>query len=66
MSISNIASLSTDLASATTAQDVSTDVLKKSIDIASNSAAELISSIPQAPTQVNLPAHLGQNVNTTA
>jgi hypothetical protein len=66
MSASNIASLSTTLASAKTSQDIGVTVLKKAIDVASDSAAELLSSIPPAPTEVNLPAHLGQNVNTVA
>jgi len=66
MSTSSIASLSTDMAAAKTSQDVGVTVLKKAIDIASNGAQELIDAIPQAPTQVNLPSHLGQNVNTIA
>jgi len=66
MSTSSIASLSTAMATANTDQDVSMAVLKKSIDLASNGVAELLSSIPPAPEAVNLPSHLGQNVNTTA
>ena len=58
--------------SAALAQNTSTEVgmavLKKSIDIESQSAMALINAIPQAPQQsaTNLPPNLGQNINTTA
>lgn len=47
---------------------VSTTVLKKALDIEAQTAMSLINALPQ-PTQqsaANLPAHLGQNINTTA
>jgi hypothetical protein len=40
-------------------------VLKKAMDAQAQSALSLIQSIPQA-SSTNLPAHLGQNVNTQA
>ncbi len=66
MSVSSIASLSTAMATAQTDQQVGVAVLKKSIDIASNSALELLQAIPSPAPAANLPANLGQNINTTA
>jgi hypothetical protein len=45
-----------------------TSVLKKAMDIQSQTAMILINSILQTPSApaVNLPSHLGQNINTTA
>jgi hypothetical protein len=40
-------------------------VLKKALDVESNTATALLNAIPAAPS-ANLPPHLGQNVNTTA
>lgn len=47
---------------------VPTMMLKKALDIQSQSALQLINSIPQPPqtSAANLPSHLGQNINTTA
>ncbi|HXA48516.1 MAG TPA: YjfB family protein [Burkholderiaceae bacterium] len=66
MSVNSIASLSTSMAATQTNQDIAMAVLKKSIDSASSGVAELLSTIPPAPSAVNLPANLGQNVNTVA
>ena len=66
MSVSSIASLSTALATTQTNQEIGVAVLKKSMDIASNSASELLATIPAEPSAVNLPANLGQNINTVA
>jgi hypothetical protein len=66
MSVSSIASLSTALATTQTNQEVGVAVLKKSMDIASNSASELLAAIPAGPSAGNLPANLGQNINTVA
>ena len=43
-------------------------VLKKTMDVQAQSAAALIDALPQPAgrSSGNLPAHLGQNVNTTA
>jgi len=45
-----------------------TSVLKKAMDVQSQTAMILINSILQTPAapSVNLPPHLGQNINTTA
>jgi hypothetical protein len=66
MSVNSIESLSTSMAATKTSQDLAMVMLKKSIDSSSNSVAALLSSIPSAVPAVNLPANLGQNINTTA
>lgn len=63
MDVSSIAQLSTTIADTGTKQAVGVAVLKKAQDIQASSAAALLQSIP--PVQ-NLPAHLGNNINTTA
>jgi hypothetical protein len=65
MDVTNIAQLATTMAATATSQAVGTAVLKKAIDIQASSAAALLEALPPA-TNVNLPAHLGQHVNTTA
>jgi hypothetical protein len=57
--------------SAVQAQGISASVgvtmLKKALDIEAQSAMALIAAIPQpAQNASNLPANLGQNINTTA
>ena len=47
-------------------QTVQIDVLKQAINIDQSTANSLIQAIPQTPSVPNLPAHLGNNVNTTA
>lgn len=62
-------SMSTSSALAQTAGDaVGVSTLKKAMDIEAQGAMTLINSIPQPviPAAANLPAHLGQNVNTVA
>ena len=54
------------MAATQTNQDVGMAVLKKSIDAASSSAAELLAALPAPIPATNLPANLGQNINTTA
>ncbi len=62
MNTSAIASLASNMAETGVRQQVSISVLKRALDIESNTAAALISALP-AP---NLPAHLGNTINTTA
>jgi hypothetical protein len=66
MSVSSIASLSTAMATTQTNAEIGVAVLKKSIDIASNSALELLQALPSPTPAANLPSNLGQNINTTA
>ncbi len=65
MEVNNIAGLVTSLASTVTNQAVGIAVLKKAMDIQASSATAMLEALPPA-TSVNLPPHLGQNVNTTA
>lgn len=66
MAVSSIASVATNLSNASTSQAISTAVLKKSIDLSAEGALALIQSIPGSHSTQNLPANLGQNINTTA
>jgi len=63
MDAMSIARLSTTIAETGTRQEVSMAVLKKAMDVQASSAAALIQALPSAP---NLPAHLGNRINTTA
>ena len=62
MNASAIASLASNLAETGVRQQVGVSVLKRALDIEANTAAALISALPT----VNLPAHLGNTINTTA
>ncbi|WP_306392153.1 YjfB family protein [Telluria beijingensis] len=63
MDVTNIAKLSTSMAETGIRHEVGVSMLKKAMDIEVASAAQLIQSLP--PTQ-NLPAHLGNTINTKA
>jgi hypothetical protein len=65
---SNISALSGQAAGQATGDAVSLQVLKKAMDMQAQSAAALIDALPQPAkaSSANMPAHLGQNVNTTA
>lgn len=65
MDVVGIASLATSMAATQTSQDVGIAVLKKALDAQRAGAEALLSAIP-SPAAVNLPSHLGQNINTTA
>jgi broad specificity polyphosphatase/5'/3'-nucleotidase SurE len=65
MDVSGIASMATSLAETQSSQNVGISVLKKALDAERDGAAALLNAIPP-PSSVNLPAHLGQNINTTA
>ena len=47
-------------------QTVATDVLKKAINIDQTTASSLLQAIPAVSTGQNLPANLGNHVNTSA
>ncbi|MET3107004.1 hypothetical protein AAKU67_001654 [Oxalobacteraceae bacterium GrIS 2.11] len=55
-----------NISDAGVSQTVAIDVLKKAINIDKANAATLLQSVAQTPDVPNLPAHLGNNVNTTA
>lgn len=63
MDISGIAKLATSIAETGTAQEVGLAMLKKAQDIAVSTATQLLDAVP--PVQ-NLPAHLGNTINTKA
>lgn len=61
MDINSIASIATQMAQQSVAQEVSVRVLKKAIDLAENNALQLIATIPTT----NLPTNLGNHINTS-
>lgn len=63
MDVLAIAKLSTTMAETGNKQEVAMTLLKKQQDIQRNHATQLIEAIQ--PPQ-NLPAHLGNTINTTA
>ncbi|MCB1935454.1 MAG: YjfB family protein [Nitrosomonas sp.] len=66
MDVTGIASAATTFSEANVQQAASTAVLKKALDISSENAMALIHAIPDNTASQNLPAHLGQHVNTSA
>lgn len=67
MDVSGIANWATSMAQNRNEDVVSIAVLKKSMDIQTVIASQMIASLTPAPvTATNLPAHLGQNINTAA
>ena len=63
MDVTNIAKLSTSMAETGIRQEVGMTVLKRALDIEAASAAQMIASLLQPQ---NLPAHLGNSINTKA
>lgn len=63
MDVTNIAKLSTSMAETGIRQEVGMTMLKRAMDIEASSAAQMIASL--TPSQ-NLPAHLGNSINTKA
>jgi hypothetical protein len=66
MDAMGIAKLATSIADTGTRQNVAIAVLKKAQDIQASSAAQLLEAVQAAAPAQNLPAHLGNHVNTTA
>lgn len=65
MDVTGIAKLATSLADTGLRQDVAVAVMKKAQDAQAATATQLLDAL--APTtSTNLPAHLGNHVNTTA
>ena len=64
MDVNGIANLATSFSESQTANQVQVAVLKKALDAQASSVAQLIQAVPQST--VNLPDHLGKNVNTSA
>jgi len=66
MDVMSIAKLSTTIAETGTKQEVAVTMLKKQQDMQKAHASQLLEAIqPPQPAQ-NLPAHLGNTINTTA
>ena len=66
MDVSSIAKLSTSIADTGTKQEVDIAILKRAQQIESSTATQLIDAIKATPTVQNLPANLGNTINTTA
>jgi hypothetical protein len=66
MDVAGIAKLSTSIAETGTKQDVDIAVMKKAQDIQMSTATQMIDAIQAVPTVQNLPAHLGNTINTKA
>lgn len=66
MDVSSIAKLATSIAETGTKQEVDIAILKRAQQIESSTATQLIDAIKATPTVQNLPANLGNTINTTA
>lgn len=66
MDVMSIAKLGTSMAETGTADAVSLAMMKKTQDIASDTANQLIGTITPMPSAQNLPSHLGNTINTKA
>ena len=66
MDVTGIAKLATSIAETGTSQAVDIAILKKAQDIDASTGIQLIDAIKQVPSAPNLPAHLGNRINTTA
>jgi hypothetical protein len=64
MDAMGIAKLATSIADTGLRQDVAVAMVKKTQDIQADTAAQLIDAMKQSTP--NLPAHLGNHINTTA
>jgi hypothetical protein len=65
MDVMGIAKLATSIAETGLRQDVGIAMMKKAQDVQASTATQLLEGLQAAPAQ-NLPAHLGNHVNTTA
>jgi hypothetical protein len=65
MDTTAIANLASNAAGNALSDRVGIAVLKKALDIQSANALALVEALPQIPS-INLPAHLGRNIDTTA
>lgn len=66
MDISGIVKASTSIAETGTREEVKNLVLRRSLDMQSATAAQLLESVKTPGAAQNLPAHLGTKINTTA
>ena len=66
MDVTGIAKLATSIADTGTRQEVDVAMLKKTQDLQASTATQLLDAVKSAAPAQNLPAHLGNHVNTTA
>jgi hypothetical protein len=66
MDVAAIAKLATSIAETGNKQEVGIAVLKKAQDIQTATATQMIDALQAVPTVQNLPAHLGNTINTKA
>lgn len=66
MDVTGITRLATTMSDFSSNQAVGIAVLKKAIDLNAAGALALIQALPDNKPTSNLPAHLGQNINTIA
>ena len=66
MESTDIARLATSMAQTQFRQEVGVAVLKRALDMEASTALALLQALPAVPSAANLPANLGQNINTTA
>lgn len=66
MDVSGIAKLATSVAETGVKAEVGIAILKRAQQIESATATQLIDAIRSVPTVQNLPANLGNTINTTA
>ncbi len=66
MDVTGLAKLASSIAETGTKQEVGVAILKKAQQIESATATQLIDAIKSVPTVQNLPANLGNTINTTA
>lgn len=66
MDVTGVAKLASSVADTGTKQEVGVAILKKAQQIESSTATQLIDSVKAVPAAQNLPAHLGNTINTKA
>lgn len=66
MDVSSIAKFATSVAETGIKQEIGVAVAKRTQDIQKTMATQLLNAIQPPPAPQNLPANLGQNINTTA
>jgi hypothetical protein len=66
MDVTGLAKLAASVAETGTKQEVDIAILKKAQQIETSVATQLIDSVKSVPTVQNLPAHLGNTINTSA
>jgi hypothetical protein len=66
MDVTGMAKLASSVAETGTRQEVDIAILKRAQEIESSTATQLIDAVKATPTVQNLPANLGNTINTTA